>query len=263
MLAEQENRSFKPIFKNKCAMAEQEVIKHTKQVYKIWSNKSHSFWHKLKEFLIEIIIIVFAVTLSIWLHDRSEHKHQQKEVKGFLLGLRQDLQSDIKEMRDDRESYVMQKKIFMYVSGVGMNGTLSIDTLNKYQKWLFNTTRLQQNNGRFEGFKASGKIGNIEEEKLQNDIMDLYQENIPSLLASTDNYVYRKNQFFDFGIKNRKIITDSTTNIAAILLSDEAQNISGFLAFPDEIIKRYDICIAKMQTIIGEIEKEYRLKEEQ
>ena len=193
-------------------MAEQEVIKHTKQVYKIWTSKSHSFWHKLKEFFIEIVIIVFAVTLSIWLHDRSEHKHQQKEVKEFLLGLRQDLLSDIKEMKDDRQSYLRQKKIFSYIISAGVHGALNPDTLRNNQQWLLNTTRLNQNNGRFEGFKASGKIGNIEDEKLQNDIMDLYQENIPALLASTDNYVGRKNQFFDFTIKNRKQLTDSTSN---------------------------------------------------
>ena len=46
-------------------MAEQEVIKHTKQVYKIWTSKTHSFWHKLKEFAIEIVIIVFAVGMTV------------------------------------------------------------------------------------------------------------------------------------------------------------------------------------------------------
>ena len=240
-------------------MAEQEVIKHTKQVYKIWTNKSYSIWYKLKEFFIEIVIIVFAVTLSIWLHDRSEHKHQQQEVKQFLLGLREDLLSDTKEMKGDEKSYVQQKKIFTYISTVGVNGTVSTDTLRKYQQWLFNITRLQQNNGRFEGFKASGKIGNIEDEKLQNDIMDLYQESIPSLLASTDSYINRKNQFVDFGIKNRKRLTDSTSNLPTMLLNDEVQNLCGFLSFPDEILKRYELCISKMQMIIGEIERKYGL----
>ena len=78
-------------------MAEQEIVKHTKKVYKIWNSKEHGFWFKLKEFLIEISIIVFAVSLSIWLHERSEHATQQQEVKEFLTGLRQDLLSDIME----------------------------------------------------------------------------------------------------------------------------------------------------------------------
>ena len=59
-------------------MAEQEVIKHTKKIFKVWSNKEHILRHKLKEFLVEVFIIVFAVTISIWFHNRSEHAHQQE-----------------------------------------------------------------------------------------------------------------------------------------------------------------------------------------
>ena len=241
-------------------MAEQEVAKHTKKVYKIWNSKEHGFWHKTREFLIEIFIIVFSVSISIWLHDKSEHNHQQKEVEEFLLGLREDLLADIKEMNDDRESYLYQGKVFSYIASVKLNQTLSVDSLLQYQNFLYNTTRLQQNNGRFEGFKASGKTGFIEDEKLQNGIMDLYQENIPQLLVSSDAYIYRKNVWFDFLIKNVRQITDSTTNLQTILLTDEAQNLCGFLANTSEIINRYNVCINKMKTIVTEIENKYNLE---
>ncbi len=69
-------------------MAEDEIIKHTKKIYKTWFNKEFPFWHKISEFLIEILIIVFAVTISIWFHNLSEHKHQQEDVKQFLVGFK-------------------------------------------------------------------------------------------------------------------------------------------------------------------------------
>lgn len=238
-------------------MAEQEIVKHTKKVYKIWHSKEHGFWFKLKEFLIEISIIVFAVSLSIWLHERSEHATQQQEVKEFLTGLRQDLLSDIKEMNDDRESYQQQAHIFSYISGVKQKEPINSDSLEKNMKSLLNITRLQQNDGRFEGFKTSGKIGTIEDKVLQDNIMDLYQENIPSLLSASDNYIRRKNQFIDFYINNQKRFTDSTSNTPLILKMDEAQNLAGFLANPDEIIERYDSCISKMHVIVKEIEAKY------
>jgi len=238
-------------------MAEQEVVKHTKKVFKIWSSKEHGFWYKVREFLIEIAIIVFAVTLSIWLHDKSEHRHQQKEVKEFLLGLRKDLLSDLAEMESDRQSYVDQGKTFRYITRFQPGASINIDSLNKYRNWLFNTTRLEQNNGRFEGFKASGKIGTIEDKILQNDIMDLYQENIPSLLAATDPYLYRKNQFFDYTIKNGRRVIDSTTNLAPILVTPEAQSICSYLARTDEIVTRYDASMNKMKAIVKRIEEEY------
>jgi hypothetical protein len=208
---------------------------------------------------LEILIIVFAVSLSIWLHDKSDHRHQQNEVKEFLLGLREDLLSDLEEMKDDRQSYLDQGRTFRYITTANPNTSLDRDSLQKYQGWLFNTTRLEQNNGRFEGFKSSGKIGTIEDKTLQNDIMDLYQENIPSLYSATDPYLLRKNQFFDYTIKNVKKTPDSTSNLATTLLTSEAQNICGYLAKPDEIIARYDACMGKMKTIVQKIEDMYHI----
>jgi len=142
-----------------------------------------------------------------------------------------------------------------------MHETLNIDSLKKYQNSVFNSTGLIQNSGRFEGFKSSGKIGTIEDKKLQNDIMDLYQENIPSLLAGTNSYVTRKNYFFNYVYKFRKRTSDSTTNMPGILLEDEAQNLCNSLAGVGEIIDRYDSCIVKMKTINTQIEKSYNLKQ--
>jgi len=84
-------------------MAEQEVIKHTKKVFTLWSG-SKGFWHKLGEFILEIFIIVFAISLSIYLHDRSVVKHQRHETREFLLGLKEDLKTDLLEMEEDRKS---------------------------------------------------------------------------------------------------------------------------------------------------------------
>jgi CHASE3 domain sensor protein len=238
-------------------MADQEVIKHTKKIFKIWSSPEHSFWHKVREFFLEIFIIVFAVSLSIWLHERSEHQHQQEEVKEFLLGIRADFLSDIKEMKEDKKSYLNQGKVFKYVYSVKLGQPVSADSIYKYRNYLFNTTRLNQNSGRFEGFKASGKIGLIEDEIIQNDIMDLYQESIPSLLLSTDAYIDRKNAFFAFQIKNEKRLTDSTTNFLSLLATEEAHNLSYILSGTGEIRERYDICIKKMNQIVANIDKKY------
>jgi len=240
-------------------MAEQEVIKHTKKIFKVWSNKEHSLWHKLKEFLVEVFIIVFAVTISIWFHNRSEHAHQQEDVKQFLLGLKSDLQKDLAEMKNDRDSYVYQGIIFRYITSMKLNQHLNDDTLKKYEVWIYNTTGLNPNNGRFEGFKSAGKIGQIENEDLQNDIMDLYQEDIVSVLASTDNFVMMKQRFLEYMNKNKKRLTDSTSNVNTVLLQDEAQNICIPLGYPRETIDRYDKCMAKANKIISEINKEYDL----
>ena len=238
-------------------MAEEEISKHTKKIYKTWFNKELSIWHKLSEFLIEIIIIVFAVTISIWFHNLSEHKHQQEDVKQFLLGLKTDLTQDIQEIKKDMESFRNQHTIFSYIGGLQKNQLPNKDTLKKYRNWLFNSTALNPNDGRFQGFKSSGKIGTIENKELQNDIMDLYEEDIPMLLASTTAYNNTKLQFLEFLIKNGKRITDSTENTIKILNEDEAYNLSRALSTPDQTLERYQLCMELMNKITGEIDKEY------
>src|SRR6186997_241079 len=136
-------------------MAEQEVMKHTKKVFGLWQT-DNPFWHKFAEFIIEIFIIVFAITVSIYFHDRSELKHQRHETKEFLLGLRQDLKTDIEEMNEDKKSFQQSGRIFRYITTRKMKEPLNADTISKYNNWIFNTTGLIPNIGRFEGFKSSG-----------------------------------------------------------------------------------------------------------
>ncbi len=39
------------------------------------------------------------------------------------------------------------------------------------------------NSGRYEGFKSSGKVGTIENDKLKNNILIYYQQTIPNLIS--------------------------------------------------------------------------------
>ena len=237
-------------------MAEQEVIKHTKKVFGIWKT-NNPIWHKVGEFIFEIFIIVLAVTISIYFHDRSVLKHQRHEAEEFLSGLKQDLTTDIEEMNQDKSSFKQSEKAFYYITSRKLDEPLNADTIRKYRGWIFNTTGLVPNSGRFEGFKSAGKIGTIENKELQNNIMDLYQEDILNLINSTNFYTSKKLSLFEYVNMNRKRLTDSTSNLVSVLSSDPAYNICVSLTFVKEILDRYDTCINKMNTIISDIGKEY------
>ena len=86
-------------------MAEQEIAQHSKNIIGLVTTKHHPFAHRIREIAIEIVTIVFAVSMSIWLHGLSEHHHQQQEVRSFLLGLREDLKGDIAFLNGVKSSY--------------------------------------------------------------------------------------------------------------------------------------------------------------
>ena len=239
---------------------EHEVQGHTKKIYKAWKDPRKQFWDKVKDIGIEIGIIVFAISLSIWFHSWSEHRHDQKDVKGFLIGLKGDLEADIKEMNEDIKSYVEAGQTFNYVASLKMNELPAEDSIKKYERSFNNSTGLIANAGRFEGFKSSGKIGNIGNRQLQNDILDLYEEDIPHLIGNTDLYTNNKLAFFSFIKKNTKRVTDSTTNFKEIISSGESFAYARALSHTEGIIEIYDMVIAKNKKIIEAINKEYDLK---
>ncbi|HEY8934967.1 MAG TPA: DUF6090 family protein [Cyclobacteriaceae bacterium] len=236
-------------------MAEQEVAKHTKKVYETLTNGEHSWWHKLKEFLLEIAIIVFAVTISIWFHDLSEKRHKRHDVNEFLSGLKTDLQRDIIELESDRKSFTKTTRAIAYINNLKLHEKANTDSIRYYSNWFYNEVGFMPNDGRFEGFKSSGKIGDIEDTELQNDIMDLYQEDVSSLISSTDFFSDRKGKLVDFLTNNLRQESDSTNNLSTIMATDQARNMCRNLFFTTEIIHRYDICIAKSKKIIDAIDK--------
>jgi hypothetical protein len=239
---------------------ENEIKDHTVKAYKALKDPELSFWHKVKDISIEVGIIIFAVTLSIWFHDISEHNHEQKEVKSFLLGLKQDISSDLVQLQGDRDAYVQVSQAFKYVTTPTPGFKIRMDSLKKHQDYLYNLTTFLPNNGRYEGFKSSGKQGNIEDDSLQNNIAVLYQSTIPSILVSTNSYNQRKQLFFEYLNRSIKRNPDGSTNILAVLSADEGVNICNTLTFAGEIVGRYDSAIKKSKEILSEINADYNLK---
>ena len=87
-------------------MSEHEIIKHTKKVYTIFKSSDMGLKSKIIDILTEVLIIVFAVSVSIWLSNWSETRHERQEEKEFLLGYKKDLQSIIINMTSSKEFYM-------------------------------------------------------------------------------------------------------------------------------------------------------------
>lgn len=241
-------------------MAEDEIRKHTKAAYKAWNDPHKSFKHKVKEVALEIVIIVFAVTLSIWLHNWSEGLKDKHEEKQFLLGLKEDLQKDTIEMASDRKSYVDVLTAFRYFRRVGVGEPLNADSLAAYNWTFFNTTQLIPNISRFEGLKGSGKLNIIENRDLLDHILDLYQEDIPYLQFLNQSFSDYKNRSIMPFISAHATLNakDSVINMTEMLHQPEMRML---LARADGVagnVQQYTKCIADSRKIIELIDEEIK-----
>jgi len=240
-------------------MAEQEIIKHTKKVLKVATDPKKHWKEKLGEIILEIFIIVFAITLSLYLHERAEKREDRHLQDEFLLGLQEDLQNDIKELTEDSLSYIRNGKAFRYFKHLGLDQSLP-DSVPFYWNNLFNTNILIPNDSRFQGLKSAGKLYVIGDKKLLNDILDLYQEKIPALLMTTHMFADLKNNRLTPFLENNLTNTDRNDNNLKALLktSPQLRNYMSYALFIEAILIRYHEVLDQSRLLIGEISKEVK-----
>ncbi len=241
-------------------MAEQEVAKHTKNVYKIWNSKEHGVWHKVKEFLIEIIIITFAVSLSIGFHNWSEHRKEQQEVKTFLLGLKEDISDDVDEVKYIMGDYKRTDSIYRYLSQLKRDQKPDKDSFAIAVKELDNNKWLRPNASRYDGFKSSGKLDNIENDSLLNNILYLYQEAIPQLKSSEDGWLTIQRLLRTYLLDNLAENADGSNNYFTLLTSIKGRYLCRYLIQHPQFRQRYQQIIDLGQSIIKSINNTYGLK---
>lgn len=167
---------------------EEELRKHLHNVTAIEKYQKKSLVEKVKHFVSEIVIIVFAVTLSISLHSWSEERHQQKETAEFLADLKEDLKEEKNnQLRYDNE---VKKAIKMFNNLLAIDEKY-IDSLEKNKKDISIHLDLllhKFNRGNYEGFKSSGKIGFIKNRKLKKQILLFYEGKIPLTTEVENTY---------------------------------------------------------------------------
>lgn len=231
---------------------QEEVKKHTQKIYKTMKNPKHTFTEKIKEIAIEIFIIVFAVTLSIWLHSWSEHKHQQEEVAVFLGNLKNDLQNDLKILDEEKKAYEETNLDYEKILALTPHQLDSIQKSSKEVYFPIYSHGPKINIGDYEGFKSSGKIGYIENEKLKQKILEYYQIFVPSINEVDKVYNDYLFKCFDKMIEN-------ADKSEATLYSDPKfkKSVKFLIKFGKNNIRVYDQNVKPLAiALIKEIEKE-------
>lgn len=201
-------------------MAEQEVVKHSRKVYKIWKAPG-TLKHKIGEFSIEIIVIVFAISLTLFLERWRENQHDRHLEKEFLVDLRTDIIDKMRELEGDNKTFtdLTGKLKYLYKTG-RQEIPYNSDSIQPYMRQSLSAYfLLTSNNVIFESLKSSGKITVITNKKLRTDIINLYQLDLPTLQTVMSEFYYPAiNKLKDFVLKN-KIRKNNVDNLAELLMT--------------------------------------------
>jgi hypothetical protein len=236
-------------------MADQEITKHTKNIWHLLTQSDHGFWHKVREIALEIAIIVFAVTLSIELHGVSEHRHEQKQVAHFLLGLKHDIQNDIEQV----EGIVNEQRKF----DANFSSLAALDPAASPSESFDTAYELMQSNAflvpqvsRFEGFKSSGKLTNIEDEALLEKIVTFYQYDLPKVQMSFGGWDARHRKLMNY-IDQNADGNDTRIQHYRLITSPKGKYLVGHMQAHPQLYERYARIVSNGKAIIADINRLY------
>ncbi len=232
-----------------------EIINHTRKIKEKLEDPKHSSSERWKEIITELLIIVFAVSLTTWFHDLNEHRSQQKEVKEFLVDLKDDLSKDKKGLEIQKETVYQLINKFQFARNLDKKRIDSLDKLNpKYR--LTSDFRLffgEENSGNYESFESSGKTVFIENKKLKKLILSYYKHQIPAAEKTGETFMMGFTKISDFIIK--RVIVEKSNN-AAFADANFQTDLEISIIHAKENIRIGDISIKKIQEIITEIDHE-------
>lgn len=236
-------------------MAELEVAKHGKNVIHLMTKKEHGISHRIREIAIEIAIIVFAVSMSIWLHGLSEHHHKQQEVRSFLVGLKSDLERDIKLLAGIKEGYRRFDANYAYLASLDPDKQPDWEKFKQAYaisnaNWFFIPAR-----SRYDGFIMSGKLTNIEDEKLLTGILTLYQSLLPEIQTSEGGWSGRQHKLRDY--REDQLEGDDDQSLLRVTTTPKGKRLLRTMNTGSQLYERYQNYIDLGRQIIRMIDEAY------
>jgi len=218
-------------------MAEQEIAKHGKQVIRLLTSSEHGAGHRVREIAIEFVTILFAVLLSIWLHGWSEHRHQQDEVRTFLSGLKKDLQNDVDWLGEMAGLYRGFDANFAYLVALDPKGA---PDWGKFETAFVNMDAnvfFLPKKSRYDGFLMSGKLTNIENPVLLNDILTLYQSNLLQIQSSENGWRGHQNKLRDY--RDDTLVEDDAAAHFRLLTAPKGKRLLKDMVTSKQLYERY------------------------
>lgn len=244
-------------------MAENEIAKHTKAVYSILTEPHRGWKHKLTDVLTEVIVIVFAVSVSIWFHNWSEERRDRKEAREFLTGLREDIKGDEEHLKSSERFYENALRGLTYFSKAAGGTAVNSESSRAYTSDIFlSSTYLQPYIGRYEGLKQSGRFKIIENNDLLNNIIILHEQVFVQINSLNEIY-NNSNSNYIIPLLGRHVQMDSlgkVTNRQELLHNSEMRlymNVQKGL-ITNNIMNAYANGIAKCEELIKQIDGELK-----
>lgn len=237
-------------------MSAHDVIKQSSRIAGVMKDQNKRMKHKLGEILLEIVIIVFAITLSLFFERWRQNVEDRELERTFLLGLNADLRKDVNQLESAAAKWVDMGKATQYFIKPENQIDWTQDSVNYWGSRCFHNVYFFPGTNRYEALKSTGKISVIKDERLQNDIVDLYQTKIPDLEQQLNFFnSFANSQVMAHLVNNLKRDENNNAVLDKAFFADvRIRNLFSFYSIPD-ILKRSDSTVQLSKRILSEIDE--------
>jgi hypothetical protein len=239
-------------------MSEEKIIQHSQKAVNLLKNRTKSIKEKILGFLEEIVIIIIAVSITLAFHNWNDRRNEKEIEHKFLAGIKQDLLKDAENIRGGVKEYESTVGYYDTVWRQINNHKIDTAELDAASGALINTSYLVYDDSRFEGFKSSGYLRLIQDEKLLKDLMQTYSTDMPFEKAMDDQTFQKRSNDFDRYIGTKVPIDSSGKIHFSRLLNDPAVRYHIFyyrLALHERQTHKAELA-KKMFALAGEIDEE-------
>jgi len=202
-------------------MSEEKIIQHTKTALGVVHKKA-TLKEKAKEFIGEIIIIIIAVSITVAFHNWNDERHEEKIARDFLAGTSKDLKTGAQAITASIQSFQPTIDYYNKVWTQIKQNKIDAKYVDTQSYFLRNTNYFVFDNSRFEGFKSSGYLRLVTNDRLLKHLVTLYTISMPFEKEADANFFQRRAEDFDHYIGSYADI-DTTGNFLVSRLLNQKQ----------------------------------------
>jgi hypothetical protein len=239
-------------------MSEEKIIQHAQKAVHIVESREKTWRRKIGELIEEIIIIVFAVTITLAFHNWNDWRNERKMEKEFLTGTSADLKAEATDLDEAIKDLTVTANYYDTVWQQVAEKRIDAAYIDSNSYELVNTVYFTFDNGRFEGFKSSGYLRLIENQVLLKHLTSFFTNAIPfQVVADNDVYQERRRDYNTYIGTKAPMDAQKVVHVSQ-MLHDPAvlHHIVFYGEYMRERIRAKKSLAAQMRRIAAEIDKE-------
>lgn len=146
-------------------------------------------------------------------------------------------------------------RAFRYFTKMKDTTKINVDSINTYYGNLISSSDFIPNSAHYQALKSTGKLYIIENKKLLNQIINLYETKVPILISSTKFFNDRKERGL-INYTESHLHMSKINNVVQVMSDPLAKNYLITGGYIRQIIMNYDDTLKSLDDIIAKTEKE-------